>query len=188
VVVSLRDFSHSCTAAAHSPWIASRPQRQAKPGYAEGVADESAACSLSDISGWRAGVLYPFAGGGRESGAAQLAFGGAMLLDLPGPAPRLLTDVADSILVIFRFGATMELGRSERTTMRPPWSYGVNGANTRDRKRRLSLPCSPLLLPPRAREALMMAGAGGATRARGRRATAIRFQQFGEGGSYGIAR
>jgi hypothetical protein len=25
----------------------------------------SAACSLSDISGWRAGVLYPFAGGGR---------------------------------------------------------------------------------------------------------------------------
>ena len=32
----------------------------------------SAACSLSDISGWRAGVLYPLAGGGRESGAAQL--------------------------------------------------------------------------------------------------------------------
>ena len=29
-------------------------------------------CSLSDISGWRAGVLYPLAGGGRESGAAQL--------------------------------------------------------------------------------------------------------------------
>ena len=34
----------------------------------------------------------------------------------------------------------------------------------------------------RAREALMMAGAGGATRATGWRATAIRFQQFGEGG------
>jgi hypothetical protein len=32
----------------------------------------SAACSLSDISGWRAGVLYPLAGGGRESGAAHL--------------------------------------------------------------------------------------------------------------------
>jgi hypothetical protein len=55
-----------------------------------------------------------------------------MLLDLPGPALRLLT----STLVIFRFGATMELGRSERTTMRPPWSYGVDGANTPDRKRR----------------------------------------------------
>ena len=32
-----------------------------------------------------------------------------------------------------------------------------------------------------AREALMMAGAGGAVRATGWRATAIRFQQFGEG-------
>src|ERR1700722_12621234 len=38
------------------------------------------------------------------------------------------------------------------------------------------------LSPTRAREALMMAGAGGAMRATGGRATAIRFQQFGEGG------
>ena len=38
------------------------------------------------------------------------------------------------------------------------------------------------LLTTRAREALMMAGAGGAMRATGWRATAIRFQQFGEGG------
>ena len=30
-----------------------------------------------------------------ESGAAHLGLGGAMLLDLPGPARRLLTDVAD---------------------------------------------------------------------------------------------
>jgi hypothetical protein len=116
---------------------------------------------------------------------AALTGGGAMLLDLPGPALRLLTDVADfhfrgpriiatdrqapriyprmirlcsrfdsvlftpkmsaipsygnysrSPLVIFRFGATMELGRSERTTMRPLWSYGVDGANTPDRKPR----------------------------------------------------
>jgi 3-hydroxybutyryl-CoA dehydrogenase len=29
------------------------------------MAPESAACSLSDISGWRDGVLYPLAGGGR---------------------------------------------------------------------------------------------------------------------------
>ena len=34
----------------------------------------------------------------------------------------------------------------------------------------------------------MMAGAGGAMRATGWRATATRFQQFGEGGSDGIAR
>ena len=40
----------------------------------------STACSLSDISGWRAGVLYPLAGGGRESGAAHL--------DLLGPPGR----------------------------------------------------------------------------------------------------
>ena len=42
-------------------------------------------------------------------------------------------------------------------------------------------PRSPSLSPTRAREALMMAGAGGAMRATGWRATAIRFQQFGEG-------
>jgi len=30
-----------------------------------------------------------------ESGAAHFGFGGAMLRDLPGPALRLLTDVAD---------------------------------------------------------------------------------------------
>ena len=32
----------------------------------------STACSRSDICGWRSGVLYPLAGGDRESGAAQL--------------------------------------------------------------------------------------------------------------------
>ena len=42
---------------------------------------------------------------------------------------------------------------------------------------------SPSLSPTRAREVLMMAGAGGAMRATGWRATAIRFQQFGAGGS-----
>jgi hypothetical protein len=75
-----------------------------------------------------------------ESGAAHLGFGGAMLLDLLGPALRLLTDSPISTLVIFRFGATMELGRSERPTMRPLlrplWSYGVDAANTPDRKLR----------------------------------------------------
>ena len=43
------------------------------------------------------------------------------------------------------------------------------------------IPALPSLSPTRAREALMMAGAGGAMRATGWRATAIRFQQFGEG-------
>ena len=45
-----------------------------------GEGEKSAACSLSDISGWRAGILYPFAGGGRQSGAAHL--------DLLGPPGR----------------------------------------------------------------------------------------------------
>jgi hypothetical protein len=90
----------------------------------------SAACSLSDISGWRAGVLYPFAGGGRESGAAHFGLGGAMLLDPLGPMVRPPAAPSISILVIFRFGATMELGRSERT------SHGVDAANTPDRKPR----------------------------------------------------
>jgi hypothetical protein len=64
------------------------------------------------------------------------------LLDLLGPAQRVLAadgevaGGADSFLVIFRFGATLELGRSERTTMRPLWSYRVDAANTPDRKPR----------------------------------------------------
>ena len=40
----------------------------------------------------------------------------------------------DFHLVIFRFGATMELGRSERPTLRPLWSYRVAGADSPDRK------------------------------------------------------
>jgi hypothetical protein len=77
-----------------------------------------------------------------ESGAAHYGFGGAMPLDLLGPRSGCwphdgeVAGSADSTLVIFRFGATMELGRSERTTMRPLWSYGVDGANTPDRKPR----------------------------------------------------
>jgi hypothetical protein len=71
-----------------------------------------------------------------ESGAAHFGFGGAMLLDPLGPMVRPPAAPSISILVIFRFGATMELGRSERTTMRPLWSYGVDGADSPDRKPR----------------------------------------------------
>ena len=45
-------------------------------------------------------------------------------------------DVADLFLVIFRFGATLALGRSERPTLRPLWSYRVDGADRPDRKPR----------------------------------------------------
>jgi hypothetical protein len=71
-----------------------------------------------------------------EPGAAHFGLGGAMLLDPLGPALRLLTHVADFHFSDIAFGATMELGRSERTTMRPLWSYGVDGASTPDRKPR----------------------------------------------------
>jgi hypothetical protein len=50
---------------------ASRGRRRRHPG-SKAVLTGAAACSRSDISGWRAGVLYPLAGGGRESGAAHL--------------------------------------------------------------------------------------------------------------------
>jgi hypothetical protein len=73
-----------------------------------------------------------------DSGAAQLD-----LLGPPGwcsgcwPHDGDVAGGADSFLVIFRFGATLELGRSERTTMRPllrpRWSYGVI-AKVRHRK------------------------------------------------------
>jgi hypothetical protein len=71
-----------------------------------------------------------------ESGAAHFGLGGALLLDPLGPMVRPPAAPSISILVICRFGATMELGRSERTTMRPLWSYGVDGASTPDRKPR----------------------------------------------------
>jgi len=66
----------------------------------------SAACSLSDISGWRAGVLYPLAGGGRDSGAAHLD-----LLGPPGwrsgwwPHDGEVAAGGDFVLAILRFGA-----------------------------------------------------------------------------------
>ena len=60
-----------------------------------------------------------------ESGAAHY--------DLPGLAGGA---GADFFSVIFRFGATMELGRSERPTMRPLWSYRVDGADSPDREPR----------------------------------------------------
>jgi hypothetical protein len=54
-----------------------------------------------------------------ESGAAHFGFGGAMLPDLLGPMVRPPAAPSISTLVIFRFGATMELGRSGRPMMMP---------------------------------------------------------------------
>ena len=50
---------------------------------------------------------------------AHYGFGGALLLDLLGPMVRPPAAPSISTLVIFRFGATMELGRSGRPMMMP---------------------------------------------------------------------
>jgi len=63
-----------------------------------------------------------------ESGAAHFGFGGAMLLDPLEPAGRRFANFVFAEFPVF--GATMELGRSERT------SHGVDAANTPDRKPR----------------------------------------------------
>src|SRR5271155_1408816 len=117
--------STSERAAVVTPRARSLPSLTNGAAAGVGINAESAACSLSDISGWRAGVLYPLAGGGRESGAAHFV-----------ARPARAGAAAAFVLVIFRFGATMELGRSERTTLRPLWSYRVDGANSPDRKPR----------------------------------------------------
>ena len=96
-----------------------------------------------DFSAGALVVFIPWRVGAEESGAAKLGFAGAMLLDLLGPARRCSGcwphDGAVAGGADFHF-ATMALGRSERTTMRPLlrplWSYGVDAANTPDRKPR----------------------------------------------------
>ena len=84
------------------------------------------ACSLSRH--FRAGEMVffiPWRVVAEESGAAHYGFGGAMLLDLLGPRSGCwphdgeVAGGAESTLVIFRFGATMELGRSGRSMMMP---------------------------------------------------------------------
>ena len=48
-----------------------RGRQRRQPG-SKAAQTGSTACSRSDICGWRSGVLYPLAGGDRESGAAHL--------------------------------------------------------------------------------------------------------------------
>ena len=62
-----------------------------------------------------------------------------------------------------------------REVLAPVYGWFTEGFDMLDLKK---APFLPLLLPTRTREALMMAGAGGAKQARGWRATAIRFQQL----------
>ena len=78
-------------------------------------------CSLSLGGGWpriRRGAFWL-----RRRDAARPARAGAPPSDRHRRFP---------FLVILRFGPTMELGRSARPTLRPRWSYGVDGADSPD--------------------------------------------------------
>ena len=114
------------------------------------------------------------------------------------PIDRRRFGAAPAMMVPRRSGATRT---TLAATQRHPCRCGMVTADcawSRSRPKRWwrlvalkdqrKIPALTFSVTPRAREALMMAGAGGAMRATGWRATAIRFQQFGEGGSYGIAR
>ena len=83
----------------------------------------------------------------------------------------------------FTFSVTLSRARGadDGGRRRRDASYGVARDSHPVSTIRSGGPRSPSLSPTRAREALMMAGAGGAMRATGLRATAIRFQQFGQG-------
>jgi hypothetical protein len=114
---------------------------------------------------------------------AHFGLSGAMLLDPLGPALRLLTHVADfhfSDIAVRGDDGARTIGANDDAAAR----YGATGStaptplieNGVDWTTRVTL----ISHPTRAREVLMMAGAGGAMRATGWRATAIPFQQFGE--------
>jgi hypothetical protein len=64
-----------------------------------------------------------------ESGAAHFGFGGAMLLDLPGPALRLLTQIAKS-------AALVACARSKISGWRCCCDRGVGEADRLARRRR----------------------------------------------------
>ena len=126
-----RAIGATADAAANEP----RGRRRRHPG-SKAVLTGAAACSRSDISGWRAGVLYPLAGGGRESGAAHLD-----LQTDPHPPPGRCSggrphdgDVAggaDSIFVIFRFGADDAAAVELRGRRRRPPACSLSDINRR---------------------------------------------------------
>ena len=71
-----------------------------------------------------------------ESGAAHFGLGGAMLLDLPGPALRLLTDVADfhfSDIPVRGDDGARAVGATDddASPVRRGASHGVSFATTR---------------------------------------------------------
>ena len=167
--------------------MASLAERSASPWTATSMRDRPAGCSTcaSSLCGavcgngrWPAadvdGLLVPI-DRGEDSGAAP-----AMMV----PRRRGATNTTLAATQRHPCRSGMVTADCARPRSRPETVVASGGTEGSAENCRVNL----ILSPTRAREVLMMAGAGGAMRARGRRATAIRFQQFGEGGSYGIAR
>ena len=167
--------------------MASLAERTASPWTATSMRDRPAGCSTcaSSLCGavcgngrWLAadvdGLLVPI--GWRRG------FGAAPAMMVPRRRGATNTTLAATQRHPCRSGmVTADCARSRSRPETVVASGGTEGSAENSR-------VVPYLSPTRAREALMMAGAGGAMRATGWRATAIRFQQFGEGGSDGIAR
>jgi hypothetical protein len=96
-------------------------------------------------------VFIPWRVGAEESGAANFGFGGAILLDLLGPPGRCSGcwphdgAVAGGAVADFHFSDIPVRGddggraigaKTMRPLLRPLRSYGVDAANTPDRKPR----------------------------------------------------
>ena len=108
-----------------------------------GVADRSTPCSLSDISGWRDGVLYPFARGRRRLGrGASRPARAAWLVQRLLTADGDVAGSADSIFAIFGFRPTRDLAdRSDRGGADELPGHR-QGAASKAQRHRGSTPCS----------------------------------------------
>ena len=166
--------------------MASLAERTASPWTATSMRDRPAGCSTCASS-----LCGAVCGNGRSPAADvdgllvpigwRRGFGAAPAMMVPRRRGATNTTLAATQRHPCRSGmVTADCARSRSRPETVVASGGTEGSAENSRVHHLSHPL--------AREALMIAGAGGAMRATGWRATAIRFQQFGAGGSYGIAR
>ena len=160
--------------------MASLAERTASPWTATSMRDRPAGCSTCASS-----LCGAVCGNGRSPAADvdgllvpigwRRGFGAAPAMMVPRRRGATNTTLAATQRHPCRSGmVTADCARSRSRPETVVASGGTEGSAENSRVHHL---CSPT----RAREALMMAGAGGAMRATGWRATAIRFQQFGEG-------
>ena len=167
--------------------MASLAERSASPWTATSMRDRPAGCSTCASS-----LCGALCGNGRSPAADVDGL-------LVAIGRRRGFGAAPAMMVLRRSGATNTTLAATRRHRCRSGMVTADCARSRSRPEAVVAPAAlndqqkigrvnHISAPTRAREALMMAGAGGAMRATGWRATAIRFQQCGEGGSDGIAR